>query len=88
MVLTLRQFVKEYKNTILQHGGQKALQLGKGQCADFAEYKKGTGYIAGIEAAAELAEQLLRQIEEADEQQDLPEMTPTRKSPVKGVPSD
>jgi hypothetical protein len=74
MQVTLRQFVKEFRNLCAQNAGQKALQLGKGQCKDLEEYKKITGWIAGVEAAGELADQMLRQLEEQDEKSDLPQM--------------
>lgn len=74
MQVTLRQFVKDFRNACAQHGAQRSLQLGKGQCKDFEEYKKITGFIAGVEAAGDLANELLRQIEEADENESLPEM--------------
>jgi len=74
MQVTLRQFVRDLKHIIAQNGGQLSLKLGKGQCPDFPEYKRQVGFISGLEAAGELAEKMLTQIEEADVQGDLPEM--------------
>lgn len=78
MQVTLRQFVRDMKAIVANHSAQKALQLGKGQCKDYAEYKWGVGYIAGMEAASEIAEQMIRQYEEAqiEESSKLPEMDP------------
>jgi hypothetical protein len=77
MQVTIRQFVKDFKQACIQHSQQRALQLGKGQCKDIEEYKRHTGYIAGIEAAADLADQMLRQLEELvrEKEDELEEMT-------------
>jgi hypothetical protein len=75
MQVTLRQFVKEFRNLCNQNAGQKSIQLGKGQVADMEEYKRVVGWIAGMEAAGELADNMLRQLEEAAESDsDLPTM--------------
>lgn len=66
-MVTTRQFVKDLRNIIMQAVGNNSLQLGKGQCADFAEYKRKVGVIAGMEAASEMADQLLRKIEDQDD---------------------
>jgi len=78
MVLTLRQFVRDLQNALGQASGQRSLQLGKGSCKDFEEYKKITGMIAGLEAAGNIADQMLRQVEDAARESDgeLPEMPP------------
>lgn len=82
MQVTIRQFIKDFRQACGQHTIQRAIQLGKGQCKDFEEYKKHTGYIQGVEAAADLADQMLRQIEEAERDQDLPQMPDA--TPAKG----
>ena len=76
MQLTFRQFVKEFRSLIGQNTANKSIQLGKGQVKDMEEYKRITGWISGMEAAGELADNMLRQLEEQEEQQDLPPMTP------------
>ena len=76
MQVTLRQFVKDFRNLVGQQAANRALQLGKGQLKDMEEYKRVVGWIAGIEAAADLADQMLRQMEEAERDQDLPTMQP------------
>lgn len=67
MQVTLRAFVKDLKQVIAQEAGGKSLQLGKGQCANMEEYKRSVGWIAGLNAAAELADKMMRQIEEMDD---------------------
>ena len=75
MQVTLRQFVKEFRNLCNQNAVQKGMQLGKGQAANMEEYKRTVGWIAGMEAAGELAHNMLSQLEEqAVDSSDLPEM--------------
>lgn len=76
MQITLRQFVKEFRNMIGQNAASSSMQLGKGQCKDMEEYKRKVGFIEGLEASGQLAENMLRQIEEQDAQEDLPTMNP------------
>lgn len=74
MQVTLKQFVKNFQIACEQAGINRSVQLGKGQCKDFEEYKRVTGFIAGLDAASQLADQMLRQLEEADEGENLPPM--------------
>lgn len=80
MQVTIRQFVKDFRQIVGQNVGQKSLQLGKGQCPDHEAYKQIVGWISGMEAAAELADNMLRQMEEADEGDgklgEMPQMNP------------
>ena len=71
-----RQFVRELQGQLQQQAQGKAMQLGKGQCKTFEDYKKQIGFIAGLEAAGALAEGMLRQIEDAERESgdSLPEM--------------
>lgn len=79
MQVTLRVFVKELQQGLAQAAGQRSMQLGKGQCKDFEEYKKNVGYIAGLEAAIETADRMLRSLEDQarEGENNLPEMPPT-----------
>ena len=74
MQVTIRQFVRSLQQALNEAGVQRSVQLGKGQCKDFEEYKKTTGFIAGLDAAGSLADQMLRQLEEKDRDDDLPPM--------------
>ena len=76
MKTTLRRYVKDLRTALNNAAVNKSLQLGKGQCATIEDYKKTVGYISGLEAAGEVAEQMLRGIEDAsrDADSDLPEM--------------
>lgn len=74
MQVTLRQFVKNFKQIIANEGVNRSIQLGKGQAKDMEEYKRGVGRIEGMEIAASLADNMLRQLEEDEEGQDLPPM--------------
>lgn len=77
MQVSIRQFVKDLQQGLNQAAMQKSLQLGKGQCKDHAEYMKSVGIIAGYDGAAQLADAMLRQMEEAERNEDLPPMTGT-----------
>jgi len=70
----MRKFVKDLIQGLNQVGVNRAVQLGKGQCKDHAEYMKHVGFIAGLEQASALADNMLRQVEEADRDEDLPRM--------------
>jgi hypothetical protein len=65
MQVTIRQFVKDLRNALGQASAQKSMQLGKGQCKDHAEYSRVVGLIAGYDGAAQIAQQMLTQMEEA-----------------------
>lgn len=81
MQLTLRRFVKDFRTALSNAAMNKSIQLGKGQCGSLEEYKKTVGYIAGLEAGGEIAEQMLRSIEDASSVADneLPEMPQVKK---------
>jgi len=88
MQVTLRTFVKELQNALNQAAAQRSLQLGKGQIASMEEYKKSVGYIAGLEGAGQVADQMLRSIEDQvrESEGELPEMPtipPTPPAPPK-----
>lgn len=70
----VRQFIRDLQNALSQAALQNSLKLGKGQCQDYAEYKRAVGFIAGLETASEVAEKMLRGLEDAERQQDLPPM--------------
>lgn len=77
MQVTVRQFVKDFQQGLQQAAFNEAAKLGKGQCADFEEYKKATGIIVGYDRAGVLAAQMMKAMEEADgdDGDDLPEMS-------------
>jgi len=83
MQMTLRQYVRELQGGLNQAIGANSLQLGKGQCANFEEYKTKVGFIKGLEAANEMANNFLRQIEDAahEAENSLPEMPVAPPSP-------
>lgn len=74
MDVTIRQFVKEFRNLITQQIGNNSLQLGKGQCKDMEEYKRKVGFNEGLDAASQLADQMYRQLEDQDKEGNLPPM--------------
>jgi len=76
--ISLRQFVKDMQTGLNQMAVSASAQLGKGQCANFEEYKSKVGFIKGLEAAAQMADQMVRAYEDAarEGKDDLPEMTP------------
>jgi len=76
MQLTLRTFVKDLQAALSNASVNKSLQLGKGQCATIEDYKKSVGFISGLDAASQLADQMLRGIEDTarDGDNELPTM--------------
>jgi len=74
MQVTIRQFIKDFRQLISQQVGQNSLQIGKGTCASMEEYKRKVGFNEGLGAAAELADQMLRQLEESERDDGLPQM--------------
>lgn len=80
MQLTLRTFVKDLQTALNNASIEKSIQLGKGQCATIEDYKKTVGFIAGLGAAAQVAEEMLRKVEDIqrDGDNDLPEMPQVR----------
>jgi len=74
MQVTLRSFIKDFRTLIQQNVANNAIQMAKGQLKDMEEYKRKVGYNEGLEAAGSLADNMLRQLEEAQDQQDLPPM--------------
>lgn len=76
MQVTLRQFVKELRAVIGQNVMQNAVVMAKGQLKDMEEYKRKVGFNEGLEAAGTLADNMLRQLEERDDEGDLPPMNP------------
>ena len=74
MQVTIRQFVRDLQEGLKQAMLNESLKLGKGQCASLEEYKKATGIITGYERAAQLSEQMLRALEESDNDESLPTM--------------
>ena len=74
MQITIRQFVKNFRQLIDQQIGSNSLQLGKGQCKNFEEYKRKVGFNDGLAAAADLADKMLQKLDEADRDNDLPTM--------------
>lgn len=74
--MNLRKFVKDLQATLGQAAAQRSLQLGKGQCKDMQEYKRAVGFIEGLNGAGDIAEQMLRAIEDHEREGDLPEMPP------------
>lgn len=74
MVMTIRQFVKNYRQLVEQQIASNSMVIGKGTCKDMEEYKRKVGFNDGLSAGAELATRMLTQMEEAEEGGDLPEM--------------
>lgn len=74
MQVTIRQFVKDLQAGLNQLAVNRSIQLGKGQCKDHPEYMRAVGTIAGLDQAGGLADSMLRQLEEADRDADLPQM--------------
>lgn len=78
MQVTLRQFVKELQHIIQQQAITNSIQLGKGQCASLEEYKQKVGFIRGLEAASDMAGNMVQQLEDQAREADkeLPDMEP------------
>jgi hypothetical protein len=72
--VTIRQFVNDLDRVIQQTSVSLAMKLGKGQCGDMKQYNRAVGRMEGMEATVKSARDMLAQMEEADQQSDLPEM--------------
>ena len=76
MQVTIRQFVRTLQEGLAQAAQQRSLQLGKGQCKNMEEYKRAVGHIDGLNGAGVMAESMMRQLEDAEANDGLPEMPP------------
>ena len=72
----ISRFVNDLDKAIQQASGNQALTLLKGQCANMEEYKRKVGFAEGMNAAVDIARQMLRQMEINEEDSGLPEMPP------------
>jgi hypothetical protein len=66
-MIEVKRFVQALEQGIQVHIAQRNAQLGKGQCASMEEYKLKVGENRGLEVAAGLARDMLRQMEIAEE---------------------
>lgn len=81
---THRQFVDAFDKVVQNQTVSMALKLAKGQCGNMESYHRQVGQIEGLNNAASLLRDMLGQVESAEDENGLPEMTPA----VKPVPNE
>lgn len=74
MQMTIRGFVRNFQELIQTQITRNSVQIGKGQCASFEEYKRKVGFNDGLNAANALADEMLKKMEESGDDKDLPTM--------------
>lgn len=74
MQMTIRGFVRNFQELVEQQITRNSVQIGKGQCANFEEYKRKVGFNDGLHAANALADEMLKKMEESSDDKDLPTM--------------
>lgn len=70
MQVTLRKFVKDFTAIINQEVNQRSAKIGKGTIPSLEEYKRQCGQNEGLQVAAQIADAMLRQLEELDDEDD------------------
>lgn len=85
-MMTLRQFVKNAEQIVAQQKANMAAKLQKGQIGSMEAYHRQVGQAEGMDLAVSVMKDMLGQIEDAERDQDLPEMpqTPPGKGKGKG----
>lgn len=73
--LSLRAFVKNAENVVNQTKVNMALKMQKGQINSLEAYNREVGRAEGMDQCIALLKDMLGQLEEAERNQDLPEMT-------------
>lgn len=71
---TINRFVNDLDRVVQQAIQQRALKLVKGQCKDFNEYHREVGRSEGMQIAVDVARDMLRNMELAEDNEQLPEM--------------
>lgn len=79
--ITVRRFVADFEKLVAQNVMEESMKLSRGIAPDHASYKQACGWRAGMEGAVAIAREMLKQIEDFEDQQkggELPEL-PARK---------
>lgn len=74
---TVRQFIKDFESVITQSATQKRLAISRGSVPNMEAYNRAVGQIEGMENAVATAKEMIRQMREAEEDNELPEMENT-----------
>ena len=72
--LTLRGFVKNAEAVVAQQKGNMALKMQKGSLGSMEAYHRDVGRAEGMDMAIGLMKDMLQQLEDAQRDEDLPEM--------------
>jgi hypothetical protein len=56
-------FQEELTRRAKAEQAERAQSLGRGDALDFAQYQHGVGYIAGLEAAIDISEQIKKEMD-------------------------
>lgn len=73
--LTIRAFVRNGEQVVAQTKVNMALKLARGSTTDMSDYNRQVGRIEGMEQCVGLFKDMLNQMEEAERNADLPEMS-------------
>lgn len=73
-MLTLSKFVNDFDRVVQQSILQAGLKLAKGACKSHEQYNREVGRVEGMEAAVNLAREMLRKVELDEDEAGLPEM--------------
>lgn len=73
--LSLRAFVRNAESVVNQTKVNMALKMQKGQLTSLESYHREVGRAEGMDQCIALMKDMLGQLEEAERNQDLPEMT-------------
>ena len=74
MQVTIKKFLKDFESIIGQQQMNMGTQLAKGQCKDMEEYKRIVGRVEGMSLAVQTTKDMITQLQEAEENEALPEM--------------
>ena len=66
-MLTVAKFVNDLDRVVQKAIAEKGVKLAKGQCATIEDYKRVVGQCEGMVVAVDLARQMLRNIEIAEQ---------------------
>ena len=77
MQMTLAQFVKELNNLVQQAKTERAMTIAKGALPDMEQYHRQCGRLEGMDAAVQLARDMVNTLRDREDAGDLPEMTGT-----------
>ena len=77
MQMTIRKFMNNFKQVVDQQKVNMALKLANGSTVNMEQYNRQVGRMEGLDQAVALFKDMVGQMEDAQRDDDLPEMTGT-----------